>query len=288
MTCTSSLVLQVLNGPQQDPLAAEPSAVAGPLHASAPGAQAPPSPLLPPPAAAAGPTHHSRAMNGPLTSALARHHRRTTSNGGSSDGAGSPNLFPAQAPATPAGAAAAGTLSPQSTGASASAAAAAGGNDSAAGVQHLTVGRARSQVCYCVQPIHASYGAQTTMWCLASPHTVGGGCLWVSWHGDVGEPLCCHGDCTEHACCCCCCCCCCSRLQDAFDDEVMQAYQQIRAERQREEQQQAQQVRQRQAPLPQANGPTAAAAAAPPPDVSQLMADKMLAGWALLGDHCPL
>lgn len=151
------LVLQALNAPHQDQLPAEPSSVTGPLHASAPGAQAPPSPLQPPAAAAAagpaaGPAQHSRPMNGPLTSALARHHRRTTSNGGSSDGAGSPNLFPAQAPVTPAGAAAAGTLSPQSTAASTAAAAAASASDIAAGVQQLTVGRAHSQVCCCCMP----------------------------------------------------------------------------------------------------------------------------------------
>lgn len=83
-----------------------------------------------------------------------------------------------------------------------------------------------------------------------------------------------------------------STVQDTADEDVMQAYQQIRAERQLAEQQQSQQIRQRHQPSPQANGPTAEAAAVQTPrqpaDVSQLMADKMLAGWALLGDHCPL
>lgn len=69
----------------------------------------------------------------------------------------------------------------------------------------------------------------------------------------------------------------------------MQAYQQIRAERQRAEQQQNLQRQQQ----PQAGGRAAAAGQAQgqqpaAADVSQLMADKMLAGWALLGDHCPL
>jgi hypothetical protein len=88
-------------------------------------------------------------------------------------------------------------------------------------------------------------------------------------------------------------CTCC--LQDATDDEVLQAYQQIRAERQRDEQQQHQQAhhtQQQQPQQPQANGAAGGAAAATPrqqqEDVSQLMADKMLAGWALLGDHCPM
>lgn len=130
--------VQALNAPQQQqeqPPAAEPAAVSGPLHAAAPG-------TVPATAGQSG-----RAMNGPLTSALARHHRRTTSNGGSSDGgAASPNLLPAQAPITPAGAASAGTLSPQSTGTPAAGAAAANGNGNAAGVQQLMAGSAHSQV----------------------------------------------------------------------------------------------------------------------------------------------
>ena len=71
---------------------------------------------------------------------------------------------------------------------------------------------------------------------------------------------------------------------------MLQAYQQIRAERQREEQQQQSQQRQQPPPPPQANGTAAGMPAArqQQPDVSQLMADKMLAGWALLGDHCPM
>lgn len=132
--------LQALNNAphhEELPAPAEPPAVSGPLHAAAPTGQA----------AAASEAQPTRAMNGPLTSALARHHRRTTSNGGSSDGAGSPNLMPAQAPVTPAGAAAAGTLSPASTTASAGAGASGtGAGASAAAGGQSTPRMAHSQV----------------------------------------------------------------------------------------------------------------------------------------------
>lgn len=149
--------VQALNAPQQpqeQPPAAEPAAVSGPLHAAAPGAV---------PATAGQPR---RAMNGPLTSALARHHRRTNSNGGSSDGgAASPNLLPAQAPITPAGAASAGTLSPQSTDTpAAGAAAAANGYGNAAGVQQLMTGSIHSQVGSCLNGKGAT-----------------GSCAWKNW-----------------------------------------------------------------------------------------------------------
>jgi hypothetical protein len=84
-----------------------------------------------------------------------------------------------------------------------------------------------------------------------------------------------------------------SRAQfDSSDEEVLQAYQQIRAERQRAEQQQ-QHMQQSSARGPQqqqVNGVAAGAAAGgvQQRDVTQLMADKMVAGWALLGDHCPM
>jgi hypothetical protein len=195
-------------------------------------------------------------MNGPLTSALARHHRRTTSNGGSSDGAGSPHLMPGQAPVTPGGAApagmsvqsapsAAGTLSPQSTGGASVVAAAGTAAGTAAAGQAPGAG--------------AGFGA--------------GAGAGASVSGATGL--------TPSR----------SQYHDSTDDEVLQAYQQIRAERQRAEQQQHMQqssARGRQQQQ-QVNGMAAAAAGGGQQrDVTQLMADKMVAGWALLGDHCPM